>query len=226
LSIGRDGYLGENPGELHSYADLVGFLNQLNADWVKAARRLSPAVLIDLLEHTSAQVTDYYRTLDPDVKAIFPVSWAGETESQNWFDLAREYTERWHHQQQIRMAVNAGDNTLLAARFYRPLLETFMRALPHTYREVPAPDGTTVLVEVPGDNEARWLLRRQDDQWELDGCSAGVSPHSDSHVIIPATIAWQIFTKALSKHDARKLVTIHGDEALGARVLEMVSVMA
>ena len=30
---------------------------------------------------------------------------AGEAVSANWFDVAREFTERWHHQQQIRLAI-------------------------------------------------------------------------------------------------------------------------
>ena len=44
-------------------------------------------------------------TLPSHGRAIFSVAWAGESESENWFDVARDYTERWHHQQQIRDAV-------------------------------------------------------------------------------------------------------------------------
>jgi hypothetical protein len=34
------------------------------------------------------------------------VAWAGEAESKNWFHVARDYSEKWHHQQQIREAVS------------------------------------------------------------------------------------------------------------------------
>jgi uncharacterized protein (TIGR03083 family) len=224
LSIGRDGYFGEQPGEIGGYADLVAFLNRLNADWVQAARRLSPKLLTDLIELTSREVMDYYHTLDLEAKAAFPVSWAGEAESQNWFDLAREYTERWHHQMQIRLAVGEpGD--LMTPRFYLPLLETFMRALPHVYRDVAAAPGASVGVEVRGETSAGWLLRRAGDQWLLEAMPQAASTPTAS-VMIPAELAWQVFTKALLRDEARKRVTMRGDEALGAKVLEMVSVMA
>jgi hypothetical protein len=47
LSMLRDEYYGEKPGTINSYRDLIDFLNRLNADWVKAAKRLSPKVIID-----------------------------------------------------------------------------------------------------------------------------------------------------------------------------------
>src|SRR5436305_1150067 len=72
------------------------FLNRLNAEWTAAARRLSPPVLIHLLEWARRECVAFFRTLDPDGPAAFPVAWAGEEESKNFFDLAREYTERWH----------------------------------------------------------------------------------------------------------------------------------
>jgi hypothetical protein len=45
--------------------------------------------------------------LPPHAEAPFGVAWAGETRSANWLDTGREYTERWHHQMQIRDAVGA-----------------------------------------------------------------------------------------------------------------------
>ena len=46
----------------------------------------------------SKESAEYHQALDPFGAAMFPVSWAGEEESTNWFDTAREFTERWHHQ--------------------------------------------------------------------------------------------------------------------------------
>lgn len=48
------------------------------------------------------------------------MSWAGEEQSANWFDTAREFTERWHHQQQIRLAV--GQPGIMSREFYYPVL--------------------------------------------------------------------------------------------------------
>ena len=64
-----------------------------------------------------------------------------------WFDIAREYTERWHHQRQIALAV--GRLTPIdSRRLYHPVLDAFLRALPYTYRDVDAPEGTVVAVTI------------------------------------------------------------------------------
>ena len=63
------------------------------------------------------------------------VAWAGDKQSPNWFDIAREYTEKWLHQQHIREAV--GQPVLDERRWLFPVLDTFMRALPHVYRDIP-----------------------------------------------------------------------------------------
>src|ERR1700759_3962293 len=64
LSILRDHHFGEQP-KIKSYQDLVDFLNGLNADWVKAMKRLSPQLLILLHQATGKSFCDYFKTLDP-----------------------------------------------------------------------------------------------------------------------------------------------------------------
>src|SRR2546428_9582499 len=59
LSMRRDGYFGEKPAGADSYESLVRFLDRLNAEWVKAARRISPRVLIDWLEMTSREACEF-----------------------------------------------------------------------------------------------------------------------------------------------------------------------
>ena len=93
------------------------------------------------------------------------VSWAGDESSPNWFDTARELTERWHHQQQIRDA--ARRPPLYELRFFKPVIDTFMRGLPHAYRNVNAPDGTTVALDVR--DVTRCSLTRRGSGWSLDG---------------------------------------------------------
>jgi len=106
VSIGRDGYVAESPG-ITSPADLAAFINRLNQEGVSVYRRLSPAVLIALMEVATKLLAEFHAARDPDAMAPFGVSWAGEEKSANWFDTAREFTERWHHQQQIRLAVTS-----------------------------------------------------------------------------------------------------------------------
>lgn len=150
LSFQRDKIpLPPPPWQVELYQDLVAFLNQLNAEWVKAAQRISPQLLVEFLDITGAQVSRFFKTLDPFAPAMFSVAWAGQEKSPNWFDLAREYTERWHHQQQIRDAVGAPG--LTARQWLYPVLDTFMRGLPHAYRASGNRNGTKIGFMINGE---------------------------------------------------------------------------
>ena len=107
LSLQRDNYTDASRNvDIKSYPDLVDFIQELNKEWILATKRLSPKILLDLLEYSENQLFELFKSLKMHDKAIYPVAWAGETESENWFDIAREFTEKWHHQMQIRLAVN------------------------------------------------------------------------------------------------------------------------
>lgn len=222
LSMSRDGYFGEKPDSIESYGDLVAYLNRLNADWVKAFKRVSPTVLIELLELTGLQYNTYLRTLNPYTPAIFSVAWAGEEESKNWFHIAREYTEKWHHQQQMRLAMGQ-EEALYAPDLYFPYLDTSMRALPHHYRNVVAEPGTVIAFAVKGVPNAQWHLQRNENAWVL---SKTLNQTPSASINIEGTIAWRMLTKGIAKAEAAKLVEIKGDQKLGAVVLDMLAVMA
>jgi len=222
LSMLRDGYFGVKPGNIDSYTDLVNFLNQLNADWIQGMKRVSPQVLIDLLEHTGKQYIDLLKSLDPFATASFSVAWAGEEQSQNWFHIAREYTEKWHHQQQIRYAVGQTE-PLYEAEFYAPYLETSMRALPWHYRDLKAQKNDTIEIIIKTEDNLAWELQFNDKQWEL------VNPDDNSIVCtitIDAETAWRIFTKGISKEEAAAKVTYVGRRDLAIKILDILAVMA
>ena len=46
-----------------------------------------------------------------------------------------------------------------------------------------------------------------------------------SHIIIPQSIAWRLFTKGIDRQFARAKVTITGDVALAEHVLEFVAIV-
>jgi uncharacterized protein (TIGR03083 family) len=221
LSIQRDGYYGEEPVGLHDFQELVNWLNRLNADWVKATKRLSPQLLIFLHKATGSMVSDYYASLDPWEEAAFPVDWAGEIKSLNWMHLAREYSEKWHHQQQIRDAT--GRQGIMTREFFHPAISTFMLALPFTFQDVDAIEGTTIQVTIIGDGGDNWFLRKTSDEWELSNSGTG---EPNTHVTIPADISWKLFSKSFRPSDVRANIRITGDTTLAEQVLEMVSVMA
>ena len=214
LSMGRDGYWGEPfTGEPEG---LTTFLDGLNADWVKACKRLSPDVLINLLETSGKQVSEYFASLDPFLPATFGVSWAGESTSSNWFDIARELTEKWHHQQQIRDAV--GKPGIMSRNFYSPVIDTFMRALPFCYRDVNAADGTRIRIHITGESGGDWALIRSLDLWELRSECAAAGQFA-AEVEIPGELAWKLFTKGLTAEQMAREIRISGDSNLALPTL-------
>ena len=220
LSMLRDNHYGEQP-DIQSYSDLVDFLNRLNADWVKAMKRVSPAMLMLLHKTTGKLYCDYYASLDPFDKAGFPVDWAGEAESKNWMQIARDYTEKWLHQQQIRDAVNKPG--LLTREFYYPFISVFMMALPHTYRNTKAANGTIIQLTITTDIGGTWFLVRNDDTWKLQKENTG---EVNAEVSIDPDIAWRLFSKSLRPEEIKSGIQITGDQTLGETALTMISVMA
>jgi uncharacterized protein (TIGR03083 family) len=220
LALCRDGHVppGAPPG---SPAEVAALVNRLNAEGVAYFARLSPDVLIALMDVASHANAAYLQSLDPFAPAAFGVSWAGEDTSANWFDVARELTERWHHQQQIREAT--GRPGILTPRLYGPVLDCFMRGLPHAYRAVDASPGNTVRFDVAGDCGGTWWLHRLAPGWRLTAAEHG---RVVARTAIPQEIAWRIFTKGIGRAEARSRVTIEGDATLGAHVLEMIAIVA
>src|SRR2546423_911642 len=163
ISRRRDSY--HPPGNpISGWNELVAYINQINASWVTAAQRISPPLLCDLLGHAGKQADDFFMSLDPFALGE-AVSWAGSEPAPQWLDVAREYTERWHHQQQIRDAT--GREGLYEERFFAPVLDTFVRALPHTFREVHAAQGAIVQLTISGRGGGHWALRRDCQTWGL-----------------------------------------------------------
>lgn len=234
LSFGRDGYV-LSPPAIASNRDLVSFIDRLNVEGVTVYRRLSPRVLIAWMEQTSREAASYYASLDPFAPAPIGVSWAGESVSANWFDVARELTERWHHQQQIRLALvepgGAGRETsanaarslgaIMTPELYHPVLDCFMRALPFHYQSVSRPPGTAITVHVSGDCGGAWHLYRG-DAWMLAREPLGTIAAT---VTVPQDIAWRIFTKGIAREAAREHVRVTGDAALGDHVLNMLAIV-
>lgn len=219
LSVLRDGFALERPAS-GAADDVRDFVNRVNAEGVQVYGRLSVETLGALMAQVSPVYCAWHRALDPDAPAGFPVSWAGDTHSPNWFDTARELTERWHHQAQIRLAL--ARPALMDRAIYHPVLDCFMRALPFAYRDVPALVDTLVSVRVDGEAEDDWQLYRTRDRWLL---TSGVAAHPAASVTIPGAIAWRIFTKGIAATDAARLVALEGDRALASHVLRAVAIV-
>ena len=199
----------------------MALINRMNAEWVAVARRMSPRVLIELLEVTGPMVVELFRSIDPHAPAHWSVAWAGEATSEHWFDVGRDYTERWLHQQQIRDAVGAPP--LAGQEWLQPVLALFVRALPMAYRAVDRPEGTAVLVEIEGSAGGAWTLRREAGAWRL---LAGRDSAPEATVTMSDDTAWRLFSKGLPGNAGRGRVRVAGDQVLGEAALGALAVMA
>jgi uncharacterized protein (TIGR03083 family) len=217
LSGKRDGF--RLPQTIQSHDQLIELVDRLNAEWVLAASRMSPRLLGELLAFTGPEVEACFAALDP-MQIGGPVSWAGPDPAPIWFDLAREFTERWHHQQQIRDAT--GRRPLYDPYFLSPVLDTFVRALPYAFRNCQAPVGTTVRFEIAGEAGGTWFVHRGEEAWTLI-LDAKVEPATN--VVLPQDVAWRLFTKGIDREKARSLAVIDGRAELAAAIFATTAII-
>jgi hypothetical protein len=199
---------------------LLEFINRQNEAWVEATRRLSPGILVALLEWSGRETQAYFESLDLYANGL-GVSWAGDESSPAWFDLAREYTERWHHQAQIREAASLP--LLCEPRLFAPVLRTFVRALPHTFRDTSAPDGTRVRLTITGEAGDTWSVVRTAGSWSLEEPGG---EEADASAEIDQDTAWRVFTKGLSPDEGIERSKLAGDRVLARQVFQTVAIIA
>jgi uncharacterized protein (TIGR03083 family) len=210
LSFHRDGLIPPSAsGRAPAGPDLVAFINTLNATWIRAAERLSPRMLTDLYARASTDLADFVETLPLDAAAVFPVSWTGQTQSPQWLDIGREFTEVWHHGSQIRDAVAAGPFS--DARWLRAVLEIAMHVLPEAYRDVPGRRGLSIAIQITGAASGTWTLHFRDSGWDVDEGNP-IEPTTTATMSDEA--AWRLFFNALPRTQAQSLVRVAGDPEL------------
>ncbi len=183
---------------------------------------MSPAIVTSLLSATGSEFSDFVSTVD--IHQVGPgIGWAGPDAAPVWLDIAREFTERWVHQQHIRDAV--GVPGLKDRQFLKPVLETFMMALPFAMRNVEAPAETTVEVHISGDSGGFWRVQKPSDSgpWSFARISKTAA---NTTVSIDQELAWRLFTRGVSPSDAMSPVEAKGDSRIVEAVLNMVTILA
>ena len=84
-------------------------LDGFNDQWVEAATFISEALVLTMVRLTGQWSAEYYQSLALDEPSE-PVGFFGASgPSPAWQVIAREYAERWIHQQQIRRALGRED---------------------------------------------------------------------------------------------------------------------
>lgn len=223
LSGRRDGFRSPDGQGVNfdQWDELIAFINRQNATWVAAMRRLSPRVLIDLLRITGEQTQALFESLDPQALGG-TVNWVSSLPGPAWMEMAREYTERWTHQQHIRDAVNQPG--LKDRRMFGPVLDAFSRALPRAYETVAAAPGTTVVCAITGPAGESWALVYERHGWVQFVHEAG-DPPAHSTVTLDQETAWRLFTRGIGREAALGQVVISGDHELGLHLLDTVSML-
>jgi uncharacterized protein (TIGR03083 family) len=195
------------------------FLDRVNGEWVTATRRISPRLLTDLLSSVGEQVVAFWQTVHMDAPGE-PVSWADPGPAPVWLDAARDFSEYWTHQQQICDAT--GRPGLTDPEFMAPVLDTFLRALPHTLRDVDAAAGTAVRVTVTGPSGSQWTCVRDAERWRLDHPPV---PRPAVSIELDPDTAWRLCTRGISPSRAADLAQIDGDARLALAALQIVSII-
>jgi uncharacterized protein (TIGR03083 family) len=222
LSSSRDAHPPPPPERPITGADdLLTYLDTLNAEWVRAARRLSPRMLTHLLDTTTQQLAELMEAADPLAPATFPVAWAGQQQSPMWVDVGREYTERWHHQDQIREAVGAPP--LSARDWLRPVLDISLLALPHAWRKLRPSRAARVALHVSGDSGGAWVLDYAASWRLLPGEPAD---KADCTIEVGDLQLARLLLHRLTADAARAAVSVTGSEDLAEPLFAARAVMA
>ena len=185
LSRGRDD---DASGLLDSsQSSFVAALAAKNQRWIDGAQGLSRRVVADLLMWSGGEMDRHYAGMNLGDRGS--VAWASDEPVPLWFDLAQDLTERWVHQQQIRVSLDRDDG--YRDRYLPEVLRTFVWAAPHQYR-VRAEPGVEVRMRLGRTGE--WtLVSAGEGRWTLHERIA-TSPSG----VLSATDdgAWRLFTGA------------------------------
>jgi uncharacterized protein (TIGR03083 family) len=218
LSGRRDRFPAPGPVEGET---LPVFLDRVNQEFVDVAARWSPPVLIDLLDDLGPELERLWESLELD-RLGEAVSWAApEAPAPVWLDVAREYTEYWVHQQQIRDAAGvpgADDDELTF-----PVMDAFLRAVPFALRLVPAGPGTCAQIRVTGPGAGTWTIGRRDRDWAV--MRGAAAQPAAAEVELSSDCLWRVATRGISVQAAREQASVSGDEKLASAVLSLVSIV-
>ncbi|WP_030843332.1 maleylpyruvate isomerase family mycothiol-dependent enzyme [Streptomyces hygroscopicus] len=217
--LARDRDAHQNGPAFEQGDTLEAFIHRINQEWVNAYRRVSPAALTDTLDLIGRQVARFFEATDFNSPSL-GVSWAGVDPAPMWLDSARDFTEFWTHRQQIRHAI--GQETDPDPRFLSVVLDTFMRALPHTLREVTEPTGTQIQVRIDGPAGGTWTVTATRDRWSLAKRNAA---QPTAVVRLDAETAWRLCTRGIQPDTALARARINGDRELAEAACQIVSIV-
>ena len=207
LARHRDGYYGTPGPDGATEAEFVAWLDELQAEWVRATRRLSPRIVADLLRWAGPQVAGTVRRDDPRA-CTASVSWAGPGPVAAWLDQARELSEYWIHRQQILQALDRPSD--LRADLAGPVLDGLRWAYPYRLNQARAQVGDTVTIAVTGPVTRPWHLVAAASGWEFRDQPG---PRTVASLAMSTEQAWRLLTNNLPAAGKAQLAA-SGDDAI------------
>jgi uncharacterized protein (TIGR03083 family) len=207
LARHRDGHYGTPAPDGATEAEFVAWLDEMQAEWVRAARRLSPRLVTDMLRWGGPQIAETFRQEDPRARTA-SVSWAGTSPVPAWLHQARELSEYWIHRQQILQAL--GRSSDLRADLAGPVLDGLRWAYPYRLGAFTARPGDTVTIRITGPLTRTWQLVAGTAGWAY-------RDQPGSHVVATLTMsteqAWRLLTSNLPAA-GRAHLAASGDDAI------------
>jgi uncharacterized protein (TIGR03083 family) len=205
LSRQRDGYHGTPSPAGLGEAGFVAWLDDLQAEWVRAARRISPQLVTELLDWTGPRVVGMLQRQDPQARTA-QVSWAGTSPVPVWLDQVRELSEQWIHRQQLLQAL--GRPSDLRPDLAGPVLDGLRWAYPYRLEQCSAEPGDTVTIAVSGPVARTWHLVASAAGWQYHD-EPGARPAA--RLSLTTEQAWRLLTNNLP---AAERLTTAGDHAI------------
>jgi len=191
LARHRDHHYGTPPPAGATESEFVAWLDEMQAEWVGAARRLSPRLITDLLQWTGPQIAGTFRREDPRARTA-SVSWAGSGPVPAWLDQARELSEYWIHRQQLLQGL--GRPSDLRADLAGPVLDGLRWAYPCRLAQAPPRPGDTVTIAVAGPVTVTWHLVAAGTGWRF-GDQPGT--RTVASLAMSTEDAWRLLTNNL-----------------------------
>jgi uncharacterized protein (TIGR03083 family) len=205
----RDGHFGTPGPDDATEGEFVAWLDNLQDEWVRAGRRLSPRIVADLIDWAGPQVAETMRAEDPRARTG-GVSWASTGPVPAWLNQARELSEYWIHRQQLLQAL--GRPSDLRADLAEPVLDALRWAYPFRLGQSPAEPGETVTISVRGPVTltwhlvaagAGWAFRDRPGKWVV----AGLAMTTEQ--------AWRLLTNNLPAAERSGIIATGEQKQLG-----------
>jgi hypothetical protein len=207
----RDDHHGTRAPPGLSGQEFISWLDELQVEWVHAARRLSPRLVMELLDWAGPQVVEMVSAQDPSALTA-NVSWASVVPVPAWLDQARELSERWIHRQQVLEAVGAPSD--LRDDLAGPVLDGLRWAYPFRLEPHHRPAGETVEISVTGPEvELRWDLVSDLPAWRFRPTAGGPIV---ADLRMTSEQAWRLLSNNLDEDRHGQVVASGDAEIIGA----------